>query len=131
MNPDPVLSGETVLRRIRSDQFTHATGSIHPKAFAGGSVHALAFGNDRGTDRHSVSREKYTSAGTLRNLADEPERFGVAALAVADYEEKDQVVQHTPIPNDLGHCDAIGDKTKTVKNYLRKRASIRIPPPPV
>ena len=129
MNFEPVLSSEIVLRRIREDQFTHDTGSIHPKAFVVGRIQARAFDNDKKTDRHSVSRERYTSASDLRSLAKEPERFGVAAVAVADYEAMEQVVHPTPTSDDNGHCDAIGSKTKKVKNHLRKQAVVRIPPP--
>ncbi len=77
-----------------------------------------------------MSRKKYTSADALRCLGDQPEKFGVAALAVADYQDEEQEVRHTPTPDDGGHCDVVGAKTNGVKNRLRKKARIRIPPPP-
>lgn len=110
-----------MLRRIWDSHYSSATRSIHPKAFA----------NDADEpDRHSVSREIYTSASTLQSLAPEPERFGVVAVAVLDYNEMDQVVEHDPIDEDFGHCNAIGSKTSRVKEYLRKHAIVRIAPPP-
>ena len=114
-----------VLRRIRDDQYTHGTGSIHAKAFA----------NDRNretgqqTDSHSVSREKYTSALELQSLAEHPQRFGVAALGVAEYETMCQEVHHTQTSDDEGHCDAVGSKTARVRTHLRTRAAMRILPP--
>ena len=119
-----MTSGETVLRRILDDHYSHATGSIHAKAFA----------NDKDgltgeqTGSHSVSREKYTSASELRSLAERPERFGVAAVVVKEYEAMCQEVRHTRTQDDNGHCDAIGSKTAKVKRHLRKRATIRITP---
>lgn len=124
-----MLSDEIVLRRIRDDDYTHKAGSEK------GSIHAKAFVNDWGeskrerTNSHSVSREKYTSASELRDLADKPKRYGVAALAVADYETEGQRVDHTPTVVDRGHCDAVGEKTARVKERLREKAVIVIPPP--
>ena len=118
---DPVLLSETVLRRILDHDYTHRTASIHAKAFA----------NDKDEESHSVSREKHTTALKLQSLAPQPERFGVAALAVADYETVDQVVRHAPTTDDDGHCDAVGHKTAKVKEYLRKQAVLLITPPSV
>lgn len=120
-----MASSETVLRRIWDDHYSQETGSIHAKAFA----NDLDEDTGEKTDRHSVSREKYTSASKLLSLAEHPERFGVAAVIVKDYETMSQVVHPDPTLDDDGHCNAIGSKTARVKNHLRRNASIRIIPP--
>ncbi len=122
---DPVASNETVLRRFLVNHYTHATGSIHAKAFA----NDIDKSTDQQTDRHSVSREKYTSASQLCSLVEHPEKFGVAAIVVEDYEEMSQEIRHTPTKENRGHSDAIGPKTARVKEHLRKKASVRIVPP--
>ena len=120
-----VPSSETVLRRILDDHYSHATGSIHAKAFV----------NDKDditgeqTDRHSVSWETYTSASKLLSLVKNPERFGVVAVIVEEYEAVKQKIKHSPITENYGHSDAIGSKTAKVKNHLRKLAIVRISPP--
>lgn len=113
-----------MLRRILGDHYNHQTGSIHAKAFANDKDRSTG----GQTDRHSVSREKYTSAPNLRSLAPRPERFGVAAIVVEEYEAVSQQIQHTPTQDDKGHCDAIGSKTAKVKEYLRKKATVIISP---
>ena len=91
-NLDRVPSDETVLRRFFDDHYSRETGSIHAKAFA----------NDKDditgelTDRHSVSREKHISASKLVSLAQNPERFGVVAVVVQEYEMVQQKVEHSP-----------------------------------
>ena len=121
-----VSSSETVLRRIPGNQYDHDNGQIHRKAFA----------NDKGeepgqrADRHSVSWEKFTTADTLRLLAPNPERFGVAAIAVQVYEDVDQKVEHCPTEEDYGHSNAIGNKSGGTQGTLRDQAIIRITPPP-
>ena len=120
-----MASSETVLRRILDNHFSRETGSIHAKAFANDTDKSTG----KITDRHSVSREKYTSAPELRSLAPNPERFGVAAVVVKEYETMSQNIHHTPTDVDNGHCDAIGSKTARVKRHLRKQAVIRIIPP--
>ena len=116
---------ETVLRRILKYHYTHETGSIHAQAFANGKDQSGQW-----TDRHSVSRERYTSAPRLKALAPNPDMFGVAAIAVRDYEAMSQEIYPTPTPSDRGHCDAVGKKTARVKEYLRKKAVMREEPPP-
>lgn len=124
--PTPVSSSEIVLRRVYDSHYTHTTNSIHLKAFANDIDRVTG----RVTDSHSVSREQYTSADKLRNLAPEPERFGVAAIKVQEYENVLQVVKHNPEEADYGHSDAIGEKPKSVKKRLCKEAILRIKPPP-
>ena len=113
-----------MLRRIWDTQYEHETGSIHRKAFA----NDIDPSTRKQTNSHSVSRENYTSAAKLRSLAPDPERFGVVAVVVKEYEVMDQKVCPDPTTDDLGHSNAIGLKTQKVKNHLRKQAVIRIPP---
>jgi hypothetical protein len=120
-----VPSNETVLRRILDDHYHHATGSIHAKAFANDTDPSTGIQ----TDRHSVSREIFTSASQLRSLAQDTNRFGVAAVVAEEYETMKQEVLYSPVTGNDGHCDAIGSKTAKVKDHLRKRATIRITPP--
>ena len=120
-----VPSSETVLRRVLDAHYHHETGSIHAKAF----VNDKDDNTGETTDRHSASWEKYTSASKLLSLAPNPERFGVVAVEVEEYEAVQQKVKHSPKGEDYGHSDAIGDKTAKVKNHLRKRATVRITPP--
>ena len=114
-----------MLRRVLDDHYHHATGSIHAKAFANDTDQSTG----TQTDRHSVSREILTSANKLRSLSQDPDRFGVAAVLVEEYETMKQEVLHSPVTGNSGHCDAIGPKTARVKDHLRKRATIRITPP--
>ena len=114
-----------MLRRILDDHYSHATGSIHAKAF----VNDTDKQNGELTNEHSVSWEKYTTADALRLLDSNPERFGVAAVKVKEYEAVNQKVEHTPEARDYGHCAAIGPKTAKVKNHLRKSATLKIAPP--
>ena len=120
-----VPSNDTVLRRIWDSHYDHKNGSIHAKAFANDKDELTG----QTTDQHSVSWEKYTSPSDLLLLSKQPERFGVAAIVVKEYEDVEQKVKHSPVQENYGHCNAIGSKTAKVKNHLRKRAEIRITPP--
>lgn len=112
----------TVLRRIAHWQFDHDAGSIY----------ASAFKNDddpdgKPTDRHSVNWDERTSIA--ETMAGHWGQFGLAAITVMDYEAKGQQVEHSPTEGNRAHCDAVGNKTNSVKNYLRRQARILIPPP--
>ena len=123
--PTPVSSSEIVLRRVYDDHYTAETNTIHTKAFANDIDEVTG----RATDSHSVSREKYTSAQKLLSLPKNPDRFGVAAISVQEYENELQFIKHNPTRDDYGHCDAIGEKTKGRKKRLCKKAVLRIKPP--
>ena len=112
----------TVLRRIGQWQFDHAADSIY----------ASAFKNDDGpdgtvTDRHSVNWDERTSIA--ETMAGHWGRFGLVAITVLDYDAKGQQVEHSPKADNRAHCDAVGKKTNSVTNHLRKQARILIRPP--
>ena len=111
----------TVLRRIAHWQFDHATDSIY----------ASAFKNDNGLDgsptkQHSVNWDERTSIA--ETMAGHWGRYGLVAITVLEYEAKEQQIEYSPKADNRAHCDAVGDKTNSVKNYLRKQARILIRP---
>ena len=124
---DPVSSDELVLRRVPGNQYDQETGSVHAQAFTNDADPR----NGGRTNSHSVSRETYTSASKLQSLAPDPARFGVVAVAVREYEAMEQTIKPDPTDDDEGHCNAVGDKPNKVRNHLRKRAVVKITPPPV
>ena len=110
-----------MLRRIPSWQFDHDNGVVF----------ANAFDNDdedgEPTDRHSVNwKENSSVEETMEGHWD---RFGLAAILAEKYTEKGQEIIHTPQKDNYGHCDAKGEKKRSVKNHLRKNAVIIIEPP--
>lgn len=118
---DPVTSDEILLRRFGTWQYS-----------GGEKPNKSAFYNDRlegvQTNRHSVSREKYTTAEQLQALAPDPDRFGVVAVVAQTYRDLDQQIIHSPTEEDYGHCDVVGNKTDRVRKRLREKAVIRLSP---
>ena len=110
----------TVLRRIPHWQFDHATDSIHASAFKNDDC------NGTPTDRHSVNWNERTSIA--ETMAGHWERFGLVAITVLDYGAKGQQVEYSPKSDNRAHCDAVGEKTNSVRNHLRKQARILIRP---
>ena len=97
-------------------------------------IFATAFKNDDEADSqyehgsHSVSwKERSTIIGVM---AGHWGKFGLAAVPVESYLAADQAVKHAPKPGNYGHCDAVGKKSDSKRQRLRKSARILIPPPP-
>ena len=112
----------TVLRRIGHWQFDHDAGSIYASAFKNDDDL-----NGTPTDRHSVNWDQRTSI--VETMAGHWGSFGLVAITVLDYETKGQQIEHSPKADNRAHCDAVGEKTNSVRNHLRKQARILIRPP--
>ena len=110
-----------MLRRIPYWQFNHETDSIHASAFKNDDD-----SNGILTDRHSVNWNERTSIA--ETMAGHWERFGLVAITVLDYEAKEQQVEYSPKSDNRAHCDAVGQKTNSVRNHLRTQARILIRP---
>ena len=120
--PNKVPLYATVFRRIGHWQFDHTADSVYASAFKNDD-------NPDGTttDRHSVNWDERTSIA--ETMAGHWGRFGLVAITVLEYDAKGQKVEHSPKVDNRAHCDAVGDKTNSVRNHLRRQAHILIRPP--
>ena len=110
-----------MLRRISSLQYDAKKGTVHSKAFVNDKDKVT---KER-SDRHSVNWEELTS---VEDTLVGHEGFGVVSLPASLYRQHKQDINHSPVCDNYGHCDAVGDKPGRTQKSLRDQATLIVAP---
>ena len=71
-------------------------------------IQSWAFGNDEGSDRFSVN---WAELSSIEHTVQGHPGFGVASLTASDFRIEEQDILHTPSPDNVAHCDVVGEKS--------------------
>lgn len=99
------------LRRIPHWQFDFDTRRVLPFAFK--------------LFRLSVNWSKYA---TVDQTVEGHQGWGVASITALDCYSAGQDIEYKPQPDNLAHCDVVGEKTNRIQRRLNKAAKLLLFP---
>ena len=82
-------------------------------------IQSWAFSNDKDRDSFSVN---WAELSSVEHTTQGHQGFGVASLTAHDFRIEEQVILHTRKPDNVAHCDVVGEKPKARQRKLRNMA---------